>query len=240
MTRALTAADDPLYVEHEVPVCDRVARREQVARVVGRTVAVQDASASPGYLSYVLTYDRLGRRAHEERINDSGQIVECWRYHQGRLVEELAYDANARLERRCEVVYGEGSLWGEKRIRGASGELMHRIVAERDADGRLLGTIYVRDGSADEPIRTDRYRYDDRGRLVEVAVGHLGACRFEYQADPCLLTRRSRDLPGASAFGDVLEVHYDARHLPVTLDHKHLALTLLHYENDETASAPDG
>ena len=55
MTRALTAADDPLYVEHEVPVCDRVARREQVARVVGRTVAVQDASASPGYLSYVLS-----------------------------------------------------------------------------------------------------------------------------------------------------------------------------------------
>jgi YD repeat-containing protein len=35
--------------------------------------------------------------------NDSGQIVERWRYDQGRLVEELAYDRHARLERRCEV-----------------------------------------------------------------------------------------------------------------------------------------
>jgi hypothetical protein len=60
---------------------------------------------------------------------------------------------------------------------------MHRIVAERDADGRLLGTTYLRGDSSGDPIRTDRYQYDDRDRLVEVAMGLLGACWFEYDAD---------------------------------------------------------
>ncbi len=235
VTRAL-AADDALYVEHEVPVCDCVARREQIAMIVGRTQAFPNDSASPGYVSYVLAYDRSGRRAHEERINDAGQIVERWRYDEGRLVEELAYDRHARLERRCEVVYDQGILWREKRVRAASGELMHRIVAERGADGRLLGTVYLRGDSPDDPIRTDRYHYDDRGRLVEVTMGRLGACRFEYEADGCLLTRRSRDLPGASVLGDVLELGYDARQLPVTLRHSHDPVTRLDYETDSTYS----
>jgi hypothetical protein len=235
MTPAL-AADDALYVEHEVPLCDCVARREQIARVVGRTLAFPNDAASPGYVSYTLAYDRLGRRAHEERINDAGQIVERWRYNQGRLVEELAYDRQARLERRCEVVYDQGTLWREKRVRAASGELMHRIVAERGADGRLIGTIYLRGDPPDDPIRTDRYHYDDRGRLLEVAMGHLGGCRFEYEADRCLLTRRSRDLPGASVLGDVLELHYDPRQLPVTLGYSDRPVTRLEYETDSTYS----
>jgi hypothetical protein len=67
-------------------------------------------------------------------------------------------------------------------------------------------------------------------------MGHLGACRFEYEADRCVLTRRSRDLPGASVLGDVLELNYDARQLPVTLRYSDRPVTRLEYETDSTYS----
>ena len=121
----------------------------------------------------------------------------------------------------------------------ASGELMYSVVADRDATGRLLTATYVQAGGADA-IRSDTYRFDDHGRLVEVDMSPLGDCVFEYGATHGLLTRRSRNLPGASAFGDVLELEYDTRELPVRLTHENQSLTVLEYESSPPGSHESG
>jgi hypothetical protein len=122
----------------------------------------------------------------------------------------------------------------------ASGELMHSIVADRDATGRLLTATYLQAGGGADAIRLDTYRYDNHGRLVEVDMSPLGDCVFEYGATHGLLTTRSRNLPGASAFGDVLELEYDTRELPVRLTHENQSLTVLEYESSPPGSHESG
>lgn len=248
-------ADDPLYVEEEIPVCDRMAHREGVQTVVGwahehvQAVVgwerpIEAAPQSPrGYRSYLLSYDASGRRIGQELLDSSGRVLRAWQYEAGRLLRELAYSRDGQLERRCELVYGSGELWREKRMYAASGEPMHHILADRDATtGRLLTATYVRSGAPADAIREDRYRFDDRGRLVEVGMGPLGECLFEYGEDHGLLTRRSRNLPGASAFGDVIELEYGGTlALPIRVAHVGWGSTVLEYESaplEETHSRP--
>lgn len=219
------AADDPLYVEDEIPICDRVCRRERVETVVGRT---------DGYRSFVLAYDASGRRVHQEQLDSSGRVLRRWLYEDGRRLQELAYDRDGQLEWRCELVYRPDGLWREKRMYAASGEPMHSIAADRDANGRLLTATFVQAGGEADVMRVDTYRYDDRGRLGEVDMGALGDCVFEYGAAHGLLTRRSRNLPGASAFGDVLELEYDTRELPVRLSHANRGQTVLEFYTPAT------
>jgi hypothetical protein len=221
------AADDPLYVEDEIPICDRVCLRERIETVVGRT---------DGYRSFVLAYDASGCRVHQELLDSSGRVLRRWLYEQGKPLQELAYGRDGRLDWRWEIVYRPDGLWQEKRMHAASGEPMHSVVADRDANGRLLTATYVKAGGGADAIRVDTYRYDDRGRLVEVDMGALGDCVFEYGAAHGLLTRRSRDMPGASAFGDVLELEYDTRELPVRLTRANRSLTVLEYESSPAGS----
>ena len=225
------ATDDPLYVEDEIPICDRVCLRERVETVVGRTFPIARGGQSPvGYRSYLLAYDAAGRRVRQEQLDSSGRVARRWLYDNGKTLQEIAYDRGGQLEWRCELVYWNDELWQEKRMVAASGELMYSVVADRDATGKLLTATYVPAGGGANPVRSDTYRYDDRGRLVEVDMSPLGDCVFEYGATHGLLTLRSRNLPGASAFGDVLELEYDTRELPVRLTHENQNLTVLEYE----------
>ena len=163
------AADDPLYVADEIPICDRVSLRERVETVVGRTFPIARGGQSPvGYRSYLLAYDASGRRVRQDQLDSSGRVLRRWLYDEGKPLQELAYDRGGQLERRCELVYRTDELWQEKRMYAASGELMHSIVADRDATGRLLTATYLQAGGGADAIRLDTYRYDNRGRLVEV------------------------------------------------------------------------
>jgi len=225
-------SDDPLYVEEEIPICDRVTRGAGVETVVGETFPIEGDVQSPvGYRRYVLAYEAAGRRIRQELLNSTGHVIRTWRYEEGSPVQELAYDGDGMLERSFEFLYGNDGLWQEKRMCAASGELMYSVVADRDATGTLLAATYLGPGGRADPIRSDTYRYDDRGRLVEVNMGPLGECVFEYGAGHGLLTRRSRNIAGTSVFGDVLELEYDAQELPVRLVHRHLSLMVLEYQS---------
>jgi len=105
------------------------------------------------------------------------------------------------------------------------GILNYRIVAERDANGRLSRATYYDATGAIK--RSDSYVYDHLGRLVCIDMGNMGQSVYEYENQN--LVRRSRNLPGASAYGDVAEFAYDYRGLLTSMDHLHFSVTSLSY-----------
>ena len=226
VTESVESSHDPLFVEEEIPICDQAAGQCAVELVTGNTIrVVGDVPSEEGFRSYLLEYDRNGNRTRQEKFDRAGRLIwECVYDGEGRLRKETSYKAPGEVEYQLDIIYG-GDRWKEKLMYSGPGRLHYRIAAERDAGGRLLRAIYY-DGTG-VIKRSDSYVYDHLGRLVRVDMGNMAQCVYEYENQN--LIRRSRDLPGASVYGDVAEFEPDYRGLLTRMDHLHFSVTSLSY-----------
>jgi hypothetical protein len=220
------SSQDPLFVEEEIPIRDQTARRCSVESVTGNTVRiVGEVSSEEGFSNYLLTYDRNAHRVRQEKSDRAGGVIwRCAYDDEGRLREEIFYKAPGEVDYQFDIVY-DGGLWKERLMYSGPTRLHYRIVAERDANGMLLRAIYY--DRAGVIKRYDSYVYDHLGQLTHVDMGNLGQCAYEYENQN--LIRRSRNLPGASVYGDVTEFAYDERGLLTRMDHLHFSVTSLSY-----------
>jgi hypothetical protein len=202
---------DPLYVEDEFPVRDDTARSCRAQSVTGYTRSMLvNAPSVESYRSYLLIYGSGGVRELQERFSADGRVVDKWFYdNDGRVLEEVVYSESGDLDYRFEFAY-EGRFWKEKRMLDALGTTKYRIVGDRTADGSLSEATFY--GASGEAIRSDRYCYNSLGQLIRVDVGLAGRCEWEYD-EAHNLAKRSKNLPGASVFGDIDEFEYDDRGL---------------------------
>jgi hypothetical protein len=217
--------DDPLYVEDDLPLRDSLARAHRVATVTGYERALGTGEAN-AFRSEVLVYDRAGRRVSHERLDAAGAPVRRRVYERGRLVAELAYDRRGEVNYRIEVRY-RGGAWSEKKLCPTHGAAGLRVLAERDENGRLLHAIFS--GASGERLRTERYEYDEDGRLVRVDCGALGARRYAYGPDGEPV-RKTVDAPGQSGLGETYELEHDERGLLTLIVRPHLSETRFAFE----------
>ncbi len=219
----MNLTQDPLYVEDEIPLRDDIARREQVRSITGETtVLMGNATAAGGFKSFVLEYDRSGRRIRQEHFDSAGRLVRQALYDgDGRLVQDTIYNAAGNADYRFEILY-HGDDWTEKRMYSPPDRLHYRISAERDASGNLLRAVYLNAGN--QTIRVDSYSYDAHGRIVHTELGNLGESTYEYD-ERNNLVRKSRVMPGASVLGEVFEFEYDDRDLIVCMRQEHISHT---------------
>jgi YD repeat-containing protein len=219
----MTMAQDPLFVQDEVPINDEIARRAGVRSMTGYTTQVVGGSPSAdSFRSYYLEYNGTGTRIRHEKFDNDAKVARRWMYDaQGRLSQEITYDAKGDIEYWFDIA-SDGQDWTQKRMYYPPDRLHYRIAADRDASGRLLQTTYY--DPAGQSTRSDSYSYDSLGLLVRVAVGHMGERVYEYDQRQNL-KRRSNNLPGMSAYGDVHEFGYDDRDLVVRMDHLHFSVT---------------
>jgi len=226
VTESVESCEDPLFVEEEIPICDWAAGRCAVKSVMGNTVRVAgDVPSEEGFRSYLLEYDRNGSRTRQEKFGPAGTLIwGCVYDGEGRLRKEISYKAPGEVDYQFDIVYG-GDRWKEKLMYSGPGRFHHRIAAERDADGRLLRALYY-DGTG-VIKRSDFYVYDHLGQLVRTDMGNMGQYMYEYENQN--LIRRSRNLPGASVYGDVAEFEHDYRGLLTRMDHLHFSVTSLSY-----------
>jgi YD repeat-containing protein len=212
-----------LYVEEKVPVRDAIARREVVRSLTGETTLLTGSvPAASEFRSFVLEYDRAGKRVRQESFDRTGRLVRRGLYDAGgQLVQDITFDAAGNPEYRFEIAY-QGENWTEKRMYSPPDGLHYRISSQRDPSGRLTQAVY-RDAT-DQTIRMDSYAYDARGRIVRVEMGNLGESTYEYDERDNLV-RKSRIMPGASVLGEVYEFDYDARDLLVRMRQEHVSLT---------------
>jgi hypothetical protein len=222
----VTSFRDPLFVEDELPIRDHIASPSEVESVTGRTHRVGGDPLSPSWFrSNYLVYDSLGNRLQHEKFDRGGQVIRRWLYDsRGKLVQEITYGGSGDVDYRFDVVY-DGDDWHEKRMYSPTDRLHYRIVAVRSPDGRLSRANYF-DASGGK-IRTDSYVYDGLGRLARVDMGQMGACVYEYEGNN--LMRRSRDVPGASEYGEVSEFEHDDRGLLTRMSQLHVSVTVLSF-----------
>jgi hypothetical protein len=219
----MTASHDPAFVEEEVPIRDDIARRAGARSMTGHTTPIVAGSPSASsFKTHHLEYDGAGARICHEKFDCDGRLVRRWLYDaEGRLSQEITYDAKGDIEYWFDVAR-DGHKWTEKRMYSPQDRLLYRIAADRDASGRLLHATYY--DPVGQSIRSDSYSYDSLGLLVRVALGHMGECIYEYDQRQNL-ARRSNNLPGMSAYGDVHEFGYDDRDLLIRMDHLHFSVT---------------
>jgi hypothetical protein len=217
---------DPLFVEEEIPICDQVAGQCAVESVTADTIPVVGDVPSPrGFRSSRLEFDRNGNRTRQEKFDRAGTLIGAGEYDgAGRLCKETSYAAPGEVDYHFDIVYS-GDRWTEKLMYYGPEILNYRIVAERDANGRLSRATYY--DATGEIKRSDSYVYDHLGRLVRIDMGNMGQSVYEYENQN--LVRRSRNLPGASAYGDVAEFAYDYRGLLTRMDQLHFSVTSLSY-----------
>jgi hypothetical protein len=222
---------DPLFVEEEVPVRDLVARRCAVELVTGYTVPVVGGTPSAeGFRSYILEYDKNGSRTRLEKFSSAGELVwRCVYDDEGMPRKEITYTVHGEVDYQFDISYSDG-YWKERLMYSAPGRLHYRVVAERDASGRLLRAVFY--DAAGLATRSDSYAYDSLGRLMRVDLGNIGQCVYEYDEKRNLI-RRSRNLPGASAYGDVTEFEHDGQGLLTRMDHLHFSVTSLSFTFSE-------
>jgi RHS Repeat len=218
----MTVSYDPTFVEEEVPIRDDIARQAGVQSMTGHTTQAAAASPASGFRSYYVEYNDVGTRIRHEKFDRNGVMVRRWLYDaQGKLSQEIACDAKGGIEYWFDVTCDDKG-WREKRMYYPPGQLHYRIAADRDANGRLLRATYY--DPAGESIRSDSYSYDNLGLLVRVATGQTGECVYDYDQRQNL-KRKSNNLPGMSAYGDVYELKYDDRNLMVQVDHLNFSVT---------------
>jgi YD repeat-containing protein len=228
VSRIVTAPEDPLYVEDDVPIRDAVARRAGVETITGSTYPIgAGVPSNDGFKSFLLRYTPEGKRTVHERYDEAGKVIRARSYDDGgKLLEDVAYDRLGNVDYRFDIAY-DGRGWTERRMSSPPGRLHYRIVADRDAAGRLVrATFYDPNG---ETLRSDAYEYDARGRLARVDAGHLGGRAYEYGEDGNLAGKRI-DAPGASAFGEAYEFEYDGRGLLTRMSRLHFDDTRFSFE----------
>ncbi|MFZ0772824.1 MAG: hypothetical protein WCA49_10340 [Candidatus Sulfotelmatobacter sp.] len=218
---------DPLFVEEEVPIPDQAAHRCGVKSVTGFTSAIVNEVASPNrFKSCLLTYDKQGNKTLHQQFDRDGKLIHEWFYDgEGKLVQEIAYEGSGKVDWRFDVAY-DNRGWKEKRMYSAPDRLHYTIVADRDAGGTLWRATYS--NPTGETIRSDSYLYDSRGLLERVDMGHMGERLYEYDSHE-RLQRKTVNLPGASAYGEVYEFEYDDRDLLTHITRLHFSATLLDF-----------
>ncbi|HYK05721.1 MAG TPA: hypothetical protein VE974_28485 [Thermoanaerobaculia bacterium] len=211
--------DAALFVEEAVPVDDRTTGPLDVQSIAG--------FAPDHARSFLLVYDRNGRRATHQQFDGRGAVVHQWDYDAGGLLlRELAYEAASGAVRSTLDVLYDGDLWTEKRMHYAPHVLSYRIVAERDGEGRLARAVHLDPAGA--PMRSDRYVFEGRV-LNRVDMGPMGQRLYDYDARGNL-GRKSIEMPGASAHGEVYEFKYDERGLLTAMHHLHGRSTTFRHE----------
>ena len=220
--------EDPLFAQEEIPIRPPLIRKFAIESVTGRSFEIDNGiRSSKGFKSYLLLYGRSGNRSRQEKYNREGKTIYEWVYDEkGTPLREIAYEASGKINYRIECIYDHGDYWKEKRFYLSGNDIHYRIVANRDAKGRLTEGIYY--DSDNQRIRTDSYVYDDRGRLVTVSMGHMGEWTYEYDEDDNL-KKKTGLLPSASAFGNNFEFQYDDRGLLVQSNHLNYSVTIFEY-----------
>jgi len=223
----MTAIEDPLFVEAEMPIRSALIRKFKIESVAGKSIEIKSGAGGPdGWKCDLLLCDRSGNRKRQEKYNRDGTMIYEWIYDEkGRPLREMAYESG-KMNYRIEMIRNHADDWKEKRVYLSGNNLHYRIVAKRDASGRLMEGAYY--DSSEQKIRTDSYVYDERDRLVMMSMGHMGEWIYEYDENENL-KRKTGHLPGASAFGDTFEFQYDGRGLLVQRNHLHYSTTVFEY-----------
>lgn len=220
--------EDPLFAQEEIPIRHSLIRKFEIESVTGQTFDIENGiRSSNAFKSYLLICGHSGNRSRQEKYNREGKLMYEWLYDEkGRLLREIAYEASGTINYRIESIYNHDDDWKEKRMYLSGNDIHYRIVANREAQGRLTEGIYY--DSSDQRIRIDAYVYDDRGRLVRVSMGHMGEWIYEYDEDDNL-KKKTGLLPSASAFGENFEFQYDGRGLLVQSNYLHYNITVFEY-----------
>jgi YD repeat-containing protein len=220
--------EDPLFVQEEIPIRSELVRKLKLETITGQLFEIKNgAQSSSGIKSHWLALDRSGNRVHQQKYSRDGSVICDWIYDpKGRLLQEIAYDASGKINHRFDLAYDHADKWKEGRMYLTAGELHYRVVADRDADGRIIAATYY--DSSDQSIRTDAYIYDDRGRLVELDMGHMGEWIYEYDENDNL-ERKTGHLPGANVFGEVFELEYNDQGLLIQMNHLNHGVTVFEY-----------
>jgi len=220
--------EDPLFVLEEIPIRDSLIRKLELESVTGQSFKINDGiRSSNGFKSYLLTCDRSGNRSRQEKYSPDGKMIYEWVYDKrGKPLREIAYEASGSINYRIESIYNHDDYWKEKRVYLSGNDIHYRIVADRDAKGRLREGVYY--DSSGQRIRTDTYVHDERGRLAMVSMGHMGEWAYEYDEGDNL-KKKTGLLPSASAFGDNFEFQYDGQGLLVRSNHLNYSITVFEY-----------
>jgi YD repeat-containing protein len=220
--------DNPLFAEEEIPIRDSLIRKFEIESVTGQSFEIKNGiRSSNGFKSHLLMYSRPGNRSRQENFNCEGEMIYERIYdEQGRPLRETSYEPSGAINFKIESIYNHDDDWQEKRVYLSGNDIHYRIVANREANGRLTEGIYY--DSSDRRIRTDSYVYDNRGRLVRVRMGHMGEWIYEYDEDDNL-KKKTGLLPSASAFGENFEFQYDDRGLLVQSNRLHYSITVFQY-----------
>jgi YD repeat-containing protein len=220
--------EDPLFALEEIPIRNALIHKFGIESVTGQSFEIKNGIRSAdGFSAYLLMCDRSGKRSHQEKYSREGKVIHEWIYDEkGRPLREIAYEASGKINYRLESIYNHDDNWKEKRVYLSGNDIHYRIVANRDAKGRLTEGDYY--DSSDQRIRTDSYVYDDRDRLVRVSMGHMGEWIYEYDENDNLKRKTGR-LPSASVFGENFECQYDDRGLLIQRNHLYFDITVFEY-----------
>jgi YD repeat-containing protein len=220
--------EDPLFVQEEIPIRNRLVRRFKIESVMGQSFEIKNGMQLPsGFKSYLLTYDRTGNRIRQQKYSREGRTICEWIYdRKGRPLQEIAYETSGEIKYRFEFVYDHDDNWMEKRMYLSSNKPHYRIVSHRDAHGRIITGNYY--DSSGQWIRTDSYIYDDRGRLVRMSMGHMGEWIYEYDENNNL-KKETGNLSSASVFGENFEFLYNDQGLLMRTKHLHYSVTVFEY-----------
>jgi YD repeat-containing protein len=149
-----------------------------------------------------------------------------WLYNpEGTLIQEITLNASGGVEYRFDIV-NNSSSWTEKRMYLPPDILQYRIIADRDANSRLVRAIYL--NSKGDQLRVDVYHYDKSGMLTRVDMANMGESLYEYDHNRDL-RRKTINMPGASAHGDIHEFTYDERRLLIRDDYLKRSTTTFQY-----------
>lgn len=218
----------PLFVQEAIPIRNELVRKFKIESVTGHSFEIENGVQSTSlFKSHLLTYGRSGNRIRQQKYSREGKkILESVYDSKGRLLREIAYETSGKISARLELVYNHDENWIEQLMYLSGDEFHYRIVSSRDAKGRIIeGTYYAPSG---QRIRTDSYIYDHRGRLISISMGHMGEWNYEYDGDNNL-TKKTGDLPSASAFGENFEFRYNNEGLLVQRNHLHYSITAFAY-----------
>ena len=220
--------DTPLFVQEAIPIRDEMARRSKIESVTGHSFdIVNEVQSAQQFKSHALTYGSSGHRTlYQEYDHDGARILEKTYDSYGRPLREIAYETSGRVSTRFEYVYDRGEAWVEQRVYLIGDALHYRIVSNRDAQGRIVGAVYLEPSG--QTIRTDAYLYDEKSRLIMINMGHMGEWIFEYNGAGNL-AKKNGQLPSASAFGANFEYEYDDRGLLTRMNHLHYRVTTFEY-----------
>lgn len=214
--------------QEEIPIRNELVRKFKIESVTGHSFEIKNGVQSTSrFKSHLLTFGRSGNRIRQQKYSREGKkILETIYDSKGRPLREIAYDPSGNISYRFEFVYKHDDNWIEQLMYLSGDELHYRIGFNRDAKGTIIeGTYYAPSG---QRIRTDSYIYDNRGNLEKISMGHMGEWICEYDENDNL-TRKTGDLPSASAFGESFEYQYDDRGLLIQTNHLYHSVTVFKY-----------